>query len=45
MLSVSGAKGDTAFYCGGCDQGIGELNAVGESVLFNKYEGRGADHL
>ena len=38
MFSVSGTKGKTRLHRCGCDQSIGQLNAVGESVLFDKSE-------
>ena len=36
MFGVSRAKGKTRFHSCGCDQRIGELNTVGESVLFDE---------
>ena len=43
MFSVSRAKGKTRFHNCGCDQSIGELNTVGESVLFNEGDRRRTD--
>ena len=39
MFSVSRAKGKTRLHSRGCDQSIGQLNAVGESVLFDQGDG------
>ena len=39
MFSVCRAKGKTRVHSCGRDQGIGELNAVGESMLFNEGGG------
>ena len=43
MFSVSGAKGETGFHSCGCDQSIGELNAMGERVLLNEDDGSSTD--
>jgi hypothetical protein len=45
MFGVSGAKGMTKFHvCGcGCDERIGELNAVGEGMLFDDPGRSGAN--
>ena len=39
MFSVSRAKGKTGRHSCGCDQSIGQLNAMGESVLFDEGGG------
>lgn len=39
MFSVSRAKEKTGFHNCGCDQSIGELNTLGESVLFHEGDG------
>ena len=39
MFSVSRAKGKTRLHSCGCDQSIGQLNTVGESVLFDQGDG------
>ena len=43
MFSVSRAKRQTSLHCCGCDQSIGEFNAVGESVLFDEGGGGSSD--
>ena len=43
MFSVSRAKGKARRHGCGCDQSIGQLNAVGESVLFDEGDGCSAD--
>lgn len=43
MFSVSGAKGETRLHSCGCDQSIGQLNPVGQSVQFDEGGGCGAD--
>jgi hypothetical protein len=43
VFSISRAKGKTGVDSCGCDQSIGELNAVGESVLFDEGGGGSAD--
>src|ERR1022692_1744668 len=43
MFSVSRAKGKTRLHSCGCDQSIGQLNAVGESVLFDEGDGCSTD--
>jgi hypothetical protein len=43
VFSVFGAKGETRLHSCGCDQSIGQLNAVGESVLFDEGGGCGTD--
>ena len=43
VLSVSRAKRKTGLHSCGCDQSIGELNAVCESMLFDEGGGCGTD--
>ena len=43
MFGVSGAKGKTRLHRCGCDQGIGWLDAVGESMLIDEGDGCGTD--
>ena len=43
MFGVSGTKGETRLDSCGRDQSIGQLNAMGESVLFDQGCGCGAD--
>ena len=43
MFSVSSAKGQAGVNRCGCDQSIGELNAVGKSMLFDDGDRCGAD--
>jgi hypothetical protein len=43
MFSVSSAKGKTGLHSRGCDQRIGELNPVCESVLLDQGGGCSAD--
>ena len=43
MFSVSRAKGKARLHSCGCDQSIGELNTVGESVLFDEGDGCSTD--
>ncbi len=43
MLDVSRAKRETRLHSCGCDKSIGELYAVGESVLFDEGGGCSTD--
>ena len=43
MFSVSRAKGKTGLHSCGCDQRIGKLNALGESMLFDEGDGCSTD--
>jgi len=43
VLSVSRAKRKTRLHSCGCDQSIGELNAVGQSMLFDEGGGCSTD--
>jgi hypothetical protein len=43
MFSVSRAKRKTSLHSCGCDQSIGEFNAVRESVLFTEGGGCSTD--
>ncbi len=45
MFRVFRAKGNAGFNSRGCDERIGELNAVGKRMLFDEGRGHSADGL
>ena len=45
MFGVGRAKGEARFQSSGGDEGVGQLNAMSEGVLFDECSGRRADRF